>query len=192
MKAESIGQTIELGNIVVDGEALAQVCRCYGIRELSLFGSAARGEMGPDSDIDIMVEFPPDTRIGMIKFELLAEELTRLAGRKVDLVSKRGLKPSWTEAMGALRSSQRPSVHLCGMKLDSDKIRAMALVDEVRMDRSVISVVTTETPSDAKEYWKTRTMEERLAALELTRQIMNAYDPDTTRFQRILEVARCP
>jgi hypothetical protein len=68
----------------------------------------------------------------------------------------------------------------------------MALVDEVRMDRSVISVVTTETPSGAKDYWKTRTMEERLAALELTRQIMNAYDPDTTRFQRVLEVARCP
>jgi predicted nucleotidyltransferase len=85
--------TIELGNIVIDGEALAQVCRCYGIKELSLFGSVARGEMGPDSDIDIMVEFLPDTSIGMIQFELLAEELTRLAGRKVDLVSKRGLKP---------------------------------------------------------------------------------------------------
>ena len=88
-----MGQTIELGNIVVNGEALAQVCRRYGIKELSLFGSVARGDMGPDSDIDIMVEFQPDTRIGMIKFELLAEELTRLAGRKVDLVSKRGLKP---------------------------------------------------------------------------------------------------
>jgi hypothetical protein len=68
----------------------------------------------------------------------------------------------------------------------------MALIDEIRMDRSVVSVVTTETPSDAKEYWQTRTMQERLAALELTRQIMNAYDPDTTRFQRVLEVARCP
>jgi hypothetical protein len=68
----------------------------------------------------------------------------------------------------------------------------MALADAVRMDRSVISVVTTETPSDARDYWKTRTMEERLAALELTRQIMNGYDPHTTRFQRVLEVARCP
>jgi hypothetical protein len=67
----------------------------------------------------------------------------------------------------------------------------MALIDEVRMDRSIISVVATETPSDAREYWKSRTMEERLVALELTRQILNAYDPDTTRFQRILEVARC-
>ena len=73
-----------------------------------------------------------------------------------------------------------------------DKIGPMALIDEVRMDRSAVSVVTTETPSDAREYWKSRTMEERLAALELTRQILNAYDPDTTRFQRVLEVARCP
>ena len=68
----------------------------------------------------------------------------------------------------------------------------MALMDEIRMDRSVISVVTTETPSDAKEYWKTRKMEERLEALEITRQILNGYDPDTTRFQNILEVGRCP
>ena len=68
----------------------------------------------------------------------------------------------------------------------------MALIDEIRMDRTAISVVTTATPSDAREYWKTRTMEERLVGLELTRQILNAYDPDTTRFQRVLEVARCP
>ena len=68
----------------------------------------------------------------------------------------------------------------------------MALIDEIRMDRTVISVVTTATPSDAREYWKTKTMEERLVGLELTRQILNAYDPDTTRFQRVLEVARCP
>jgi hypothetical protein len=59
-------------------------------------------------------------------------------------------------------------------------------------DRTAISVVTTRTPPDARDYWKTRTMEERLAALELTRQIMNAYDPDTIRFQRALEVARRP
>jgi hypothetical protein len=66
----------------------------------------------------------------------------------------------------------------------------VALIDEIRMDRSVTSVVTTATPSDAKEYWKTRTIEEQLVALELTRQILNGYDPDTTRFQRVLEVAR--
>jgi hypothetical protein len=68
----------------------------------------------------------------------------------------------------------------------------MALVDEFRMDRKTLSVVRTSTPSDAREYWKSKTMEERLAALELTRQVFNDYDPDTTRFQRVLEVTRCP
>ncbi len=68
----------------------------------------------------------------------------------------------------------------------------MALIDELQMDRSIISVVRTDTASDAREYPKTRSMEERLVALELTRQILNAYDPDTTRFQRVLEFARCP
>ena len=58
------------------------------------------------------------------------------------------------------------------------------------MERSEISVVKTSTPSDAKEYWQSKTMQERLAALELTRQIFNDYDPDTTRFQRVLEVGR--
>ena len=68
----------------------------------------------------------------------------------------------------------------------------MALIDEVRMDKTRISVVTTDTPSDAKEYWRTRTMEERLIALELTRQIFYGYDPATTRLQRVLEVTRYP
>jgi predicted nucleotidyltransferase len=49
--------------------------------------------MRPDSDIDIMVEFEPRVRIGLIKFESLVEELESLAGRRVDLVTKRGLKP---------------------------------------------------------------------------------------------------
>lgn len=68
----------------------------------------------------------------------------------------------------------------------------MSLLDELRMDRTALSVVKTATPSDAKAYWQTKTMLERLEALELTRQVMNAYDPDTTRFQRVLEVTRCP
>jgi hypothetical protein len=68
----------------------------------------------------------------------------------------------------------------------------VALIDEVRMDRTQLSVVTIDTPSDAQEYWRRKTIEERLAALELTRQILNGYDPDTKRFQRILEVTHRP
>jgi len=93
MEVESMNQTLQLGGTQVDGPALAAVCRRYGVKELSVFGSAVRGEMRPESDIDIMVEFEPGVRTGLIKFESLVGELESLAKRKVDLVTKRGLKP---------------------------------------------------------------------------------------------------
>ena len=52
-----------------------------------------RGEMRPGSDIDVMVEFDASARIGILRFESLSEDLEALLGRKVDLVTKRGLKP---------------------------------------------------------------------------------------------------
>lgn len=99
-----MSHTLELGSTHVDGASLAEVCRRYGVKELSLFGSAVHGKMGPDSDIDIMVEFEPGVRVGLIKFESLVEELGALAGRRVDLATKRGLKP-WvrTEVLKDLR-----------------------------------------------------------------------------------------
>jgi hypothetical protein len=86
-------QTLQFGDMRVDGPLLAEVCHRYGVKELSLFGSAARGEMRPESDIDVMVEFEPGRRIGLIRFESLVEELESLAGRRIDLVTKGGLKP---------------------------------------------------------------------------------------------------
>jgi predicted nucleotidyltransferase len=93
MEVGFMNQTLQPGDTQVDGPSLAAVCRRYGVKELSLFGSVARGEACPDSDIDIMVEFEPGVRIGLIKFESLVEELESLAGRRVDLVTRRGLKP---------------------------------------------------------------------------------------------------
>jgi uncharacterized protein len=92
MDVNSMNQTLQLGDTQVDVPALADLCRRYGVKELSFFGSAARGEMRAGSDIDLLVEFEPGGRVGLIKFETLAEELESLAGRKVDLVTKRGLK----------------------------------------------------------------------------------------------------
>jgi uncharacterized protein len=86
-------QALEFGSTRIDAALLAEVCHRYSVKELSLFGSAARGEMRPDSDIDVMVEFAPGARVGVIKFESLVTELEGLAGRRVDLVTKRGLKP---------------------------------------------------------------------------------------------------
>ena len=85
--------TLQLGDAEVDKIRLADLCRRYGVRELSLFGSAVRGEVRPGSDVDVMVEFDGSVRIGLLKFESLREELEALSGRKVDLVTKGGLKP---------------------------------------------------------------------------------------------------
>jgi predicted nucleotidyltransferase len=79
--------------IVLPAEKIAEICRKYQVRELSVFGSAARGDMQPESDIDLLVEFEPDAPVGLFEFAGMEEELTAALGRKVDLVSKRGLKP---------------------------------------------------------------------------------------------------
>ncbi|MDM7935025.1 MAG: nucleotidyltransferase family protein [Methanothrix sp.] len=63
----------------------------YGVREIGIFGSFVRGEEKEDSDVDLLVEF--ERPIGLFKFLELEEHLSSLIGRKVDLVSKKALKP---------------------------------------------------------------------------------------------------
>jgi hypothetical protein len=84
---------IRLGPVEIDESRLAELCRRYGVRELSVFGSAARGELRTDSDIDVLVDFLPDAEIGLIEYAGLMLDLSDLIGRKVDLVSRNGLKP---------------------------------------------------------------------------------------------------
>ncbi len=72
---------------------IAQICRDHRVKELSLFGSAARGEMGPDSDFDLLVDFLPDAHPGLLSVAAMARKLTALLGRRVDLAIKPALKP---------------------------------------------------------------------------------------------------
>ena|ERR1700758_119282 len=78
--------------IEVDDAALAAICARYGIAELTVFGSQARGTARPDSDIDILYVLRPGRKLGW-EIEQLSEDLARLFGRKVDLVSLRALHP---------------------------------------------------------------------------------------------------
>ena len=88
-----MSKMFHLGEIEVDEAKLADLCNRYQVRELSLFGSAARGEMRADSDIDLLVEFLPDANVGLVEHAGLMLDLARLLGRKVDLVSMSALKP---------------------------------------------------------------------------------------------------
>jgi hypothetical protein len=65
--------------------AVAEFCRRHGIRRLSLFGSVLRADFRPGSDVDVLVEFLPETRIGLIGMAALQRELSDLIGRQVDL-----------------------------------------------------------------------------------------------------------
>ena len=71
--------------IDIPQERLAEFCRKNGIKKLSLFGSVLSDEFGPDSDVDVLVEFKAGTRVGLIGLTRLEFELSEIIGRKVDL-----------------------------------------------------------------------------------------------------------
>jgi len=62
----------------------------------------------------------------------------------------------------------------------------------MRMDRTMMVVVTTETPSDATAYWRMTIMAERMEAFELTRQLWNGYGPDASRMVMVLDLLERP
>ncbi len=69
-----------------DNAALAEVCRRYRIRRLSLFGSTLEGTHRPDSDVDLLVEFEPDATPGLLTMAQIEIDLSGLlGGRRVDL-----------------------------------------------------------------------------------------------------------
>lgn len=73
-------------DIDVDGEALGAFCRRHGIRRLALFGSALRDDFGPQSDIDLLVEFDPGATPGLFTIAGMEQELSALfGGREIDL-----------------------------------------------------------------------------------------------------------
>lgn len=66
-------------------EPIADFCRKYHIRKLSLFGSVLSENFGPDSDIDVLVEFEPGQVVGLLRIATMEIELSQLLGRKADL-----------------------------------------------------------------------------------------------------------
>lgn len=88
----------------LDRARLGELCRRHHIHSLALFGSVLREDFGPGSDVDVLVEFEPGLTpgFGLIAVEESLAEL--LGGRRVDLVTRRGLHPRLRDAV--LRSAQ--------------------------------------------------------------------------------------
>ncbi|HEX2094652.1 MAG TPA: nucleotidyltransferase family protein [Longimicrobiaceae bacterium] len=79
MRTGNTGSRIEIPR-----EKIAEFCRRHGIRKLALFGSVLRDDLGPESDLDVLVEFEPGRTPGF-GFIALQEELSAMLGREVDL-----------------------------------------------------------------------------------------------------------
>jgi predicted nucleotidyltransferase len=72
---------------------IARICVSNGVAELSVFGSTVRGDASAGSDVDLLVSFKPEAKVGLIAFNRLRRELEGALGRPVDLVPRDGLKP---------------------------------------------------------------------------------------------------
>jgi len=66
-------------------ERLAEFCRKNHIQRLSVFGSAVRGPLRPDSDVDLLVEFEPNRTPGLFSIVRMETELSEMLGRKADM-----------------------------------------------------------------------------------------------------------
>jgi len=83
-----------VNSINIQKEKLSEICKRYKIIELALFGSALREDFTEKSDIDLLVEFMPDSGITLFNIVDLKDEFEKLFGRDVDIVPKNAVKKS--------------------------------------------------------------------------------------------------
>jgi hypothetical protein len=84
-------------------QAHHEILQQYGVQEIRVFGSTARGEAGEGSDIDLLVDYDPSALVGLFAFVRLRRRLSELLGCPVDLVTPDALHPALRE--GILREA---------------------------------------------------------------------------------------
>jgi predicted nucleotidyltransferase len=83
-----------MARLLVDEEQIAAFCRRWKVAELSLFGSVLRDDFRPDSDVDVLVRFLPDAKVGLFAMSRMQDELREIFGREVDLVERAAIEQS--------------------------------------------------------------------------------------------------
>jgi uncharacterized protein len=86
--------------IPIPAESIAEFCRRLHIKRLALFGSVLRDDFGPDSDVDVLVEFDPEHIPGLAFFGM-ERELSEMLGRRVDLNTPGFLSPYFRDKVQA-------------------------------------------------------------------------------------------
>lgn len=90
----------------ISEDALNDFCRRRRIRKLSLFGSVLRDDFGPQSDVDVLVEFEPGAAVGYFELADVEAELSELLGRKADIRTPAELSRYFREDVLATAETQ--------------------------------------------------------------------------------------
>jgi len=85
--------------VKIDRKAIERFCVKHHVQKLSLFGSILREDFGQDSDVDVLIEFEPGYRIGLIGLAGMEIELSTILGRKVDLNTPGFLSPYFRDSV---------------------------------------------------------------------------------------------
>ena len=80
--------------ITVPQAEIEAFCRRHYIRRLALFGSVLRDDFGPDSDVDVLVDFDRGVDLGLLEIVAIENELSAILGRKVDLADREEVERS--------------------------------------------------------------------------------------------------
>lgn len=88
--------------------AVRTFCQRWQIVELALFGSILREDFRPDSDVDVLVVFAPNTTWNLLDLVTMQQELESLIGRDVDLIEKQVVEnsPNWIRSQAILSAAQ--------------------------------------------------------------------------------------
>ncbi len=86
--------------ITVPRDEIREFCNRSHIRKLALFGSVLRDDFGPESDVDVLVEFEPGAGVGFFELHDMEEELSHLfGGRKVEIVTPLSLSKYFRDSV---------------------------------------------------------------------------------------------
>jgi predicted nucleotidyltransferase len=96
--AQEAGTTPTLAAVLGRLRAHSDDLRARGIASLAVFGSVARGDARPDSDVDLLADIDPAAHLSLVGLSSLRAELSDLLGAPVDLVERGALRPGVREA----------------------------------------------------------------------------------------------
>jgi predicted nucleotidyltransferase len=84
---------MRLDGLTVPDKEFSELLIKYHVKQLALFGSRARGDAGPNSDVDLLVDFEQNSKVDLFDFVALKLDLEKMLGVSVDLVEREALKP---------------------------------------------------------------------------------------------------